>query len=138
MRSIKAVVLGSIFIIVMMLFLQLAFMIVVVAYNYLAADYPVLNDIVGVFRYLVGIPVFMLVMFVGGYVTASLVDIPDNRRVWIHSFAVGAITVTAMMYSAMSNFELTVTGLAVIVLAISASSVGGFYWLKKAQIAITN
>ena len=130
MRSIKAIIAGCVFIVVVILFLQLAYIFIAVGYNALAADFPFLNDITDIFRYLVGIPVFMITIFAGGYITASVANMHTNLKVWLHCFAVGFITVGGMMYFAMDNSSLTLTGIVVAILALSASSAGGFYWLR--------
>ncbi len=134
MRSIKAIVAGSAFIIIVILFLQLAYIFIAVGYNALAADYPVLNEITGLFRYLIGIPVFVATMFVGGYITANIANMDDYLKVWLHCIAVGLITVGGMMYSAMENSSLTMTGIVVTVLALSATTAGGLYWQRSNKI----
>ena len=130
MSSIKAIVVGSLFIVVVVLMLQLTYVFVAVGYNTLAADFHFLKDITGIFRYLVGLPVLVLVMFVGGYITAAIADVHTNFKVWLHSFAVGFITVGGMVYFALENSNLTLTGIVVVILAIGASSAGGFFWLR--------
>lgn len=72
MRSVKAIVAGSVFIFVVLFILGLIYVFIAVGYNSLAADFPFLNDITGLFRYLIGIPVFMGTMFTGVYITASI------------------------------------------------------------------
>ena len=131
MRSLKAILAGSVFIVVMILLLQLAYIFIAVGYNELAAVYPLLNDIAGWFRYLVGIPVFFAVMFAGGYITANIADKKDIINVWIHCLVVGGVTVGGMMYSAMENASMTMTGIVVTILALSATSAGGLYWLRN-------
>lgn len=128
MRSIKAIAAGSAFIIIVILSLQLGYIFVAVGYNALAKDYPLLNEISGYFRYIIGIPVFVAIMFIGGYIAANIANMEANIKAWLHSFTVGLITVGGMMYTAMENYNLTATGIIVIVLALSASSAGGFYW----------
>ncbi len=83
MKSIKAIAAGSLFIIVVILFLQLAYIFIAVAYNALAKDYSFLNDISTYFRYFIGIPVFMVIMFVGGFITANIA----REKVWLHCLA---------------------------------------------------
>jgi len=130
MRSIKAIVAGSLFIIVVILFLQLAFIFIAVAYNVLAKDYAFLNDISGYFRYLIGIPVFMAVMFVGGYITASIA----RKKVWLHCMVVSLLTTGGMMWSALANTNLTTTGIVVFILALVATIAGGWYWQQDNRI----
>lgn len=130
MRSVKAIVAGSAFIIFVMILLQLAYVFVAVAYNALATDYPILNDMSGIFRYLVGIPAFLATMFAGGYITASVADSRVNMQVWLHCLAVGLLTVGGMLFSAMINSSLTLSGVVIALLALSAASAGGLYWLR--------
>lgn len=130
MRSIKAIVVGSLFIAVVFIILQLAYVFIAIGYNALATDYPFLKDISGIFRYLVALPILVVVMFIGGYITADIANVHTNIKVWFHCFAVGFITVGGMMYSALQNSSLALMGIVVIILALSASSAGGFYWLR--------
>lgn len=134
MRSIKAIVAGSLFVVIVFIILQLAYVIIAVGYNTLVADFPFLKDITGVFKYLVGLPVLIVTMFIGGYITADIADMHTNIKVWLHCFAVGFIAVGGMMYSASGNSSLTLTGIVIIVLAIIASSAGGYYWLRRKKL----
>ena len=130
MRSIKAIVAGCLFIIIVILLMQLVYIFIAVGYNALAKDYPFLNDISGVFRYIIGIPVFIAVMFAGGYITATIAGVKHNMKVWPHCMAVGLITAGGMIYTAMENSSLTLTGIVVFILALAATTAGGLYWQK--------
>ena len=130
MRSIKAIAAGCLFIIIVILLMQLLYIFIAVGYNALAKDYPLLNDISGAFRYIIGIPVFIAVMFAGGYLTAIIAGVEDNMKVWPHCMAVGFITAGGMMYTAMENSSLTLTGIVVFILALAATTTGGLYWQK--------
>jgi len=126
MRSIKAIVAGSLFIIVVILLMQLAYIFIAVGYNSIAKHYPLLNDITGYFRYFIGIPVFITIMFFGGYITAYVA----NTRVLLHCIAVGIITAGGMILLALKNSNLTLTGIAIFILAIVATTAGGLYWKR--------
>jgi hypothetical protein len=130
MKSLKAIVAGSIFVLAAISLMGLIYIFIAVAYNSLAIDYPFLNEITGIFRYLIGLPVFILTLFAGGYITASITNMHSSINVWLHCLAVGLITVGGTMYLAMDYSSLTITGIVVIILALSASSAGGFYWLR--------
>ncbi len=130
MRSIKAIVAGSVFVLAAISLLGLIYIFIAVGYNSLATDFPFLNEITGFFRYLVGLPVFVMTLFAGGYITASIANMHSSIKVWLHCLAVGLISVGGVMYSAMDYSSLTITGIVVIILALSASSAGGFYWLR--------
>lgn len=135
MKSIKAIVAGSTFIIIVMLLLQLVYIFVAVAYNALAKDYAFLNDVAGSFRYLIGIPVFVAIMFVGGYITASMANMTTNIKVWLHCIVVGLITSGGMLYPTLENSDITITGIVVFVLALLATTGGGLYWQKDIRIS---
>jgi len=130
MRSIKAIVAGSLFVVFVFLILQLAYVFIAVGYNALATDFPFLKNITGIFRYLIALPVLIVTMFIGGYITAGIANVHTNLKVWFHCMAVGFITVGGTMYSALENSSLTLTGIVVIIIALSASSAGGFFWLR--------
>jgi hypothetical protein len=126
MRSIKAVVVGCLFIVVVGLLIQLAYVFLAVGYTSLAKTYPFLNDISIHFRYLIGIPVFFLVMFIGGYITADLA----KHKALLHCLVVAFITIGVMMFSALKNMQLTVSGLVISALALASTLAGGWYWQR--------
>ena len=128
MRSIKAIAAGCLFIIIVILLIQLLYVFIAVGYNALAKDYPFLNDISGAFRYIIGIPVLIVVMFIGGYLTANIANMQARMKVLLHCISVGFITAGGMMYSALENTSLTLTGIVVFILALVATSAGGLYW----------
>lgn len=130
MRSIKAIIAGCLFIIAVILLMQLVYIFIAAGYNTLAKDYPMLNDISGSFKYIIGIPALIVTMFFGGYLTASIA----NTRILLHCVAVGLITTGAMMYSALENTNLTITGIVVILLALLATAAGGLFWQKDNKI----
>ena len=128
MKSIKAITAGCVFVVIVILLMQLLYIFIAVAYNALAKDYPLLNDISGSFRYLIGIPVFVAVMFTGGYITAIIAEVADRRKVLLNCMVVGFITAGGMMYSAMEYSSLTMTGIVVFILSLAGTSAGGMYW----------
>jgi len=134
MKSIKAIVAGSVFILIVILMLQLVYIFVAVAYNELAKDYPFLNEIVGSFRYIFGIPFFVATMFVGGYITANIANMQESAKVWLNCLTVGLITSGGMIYPTLGNSEITTTGIVVFVMAIVATTAGGLYWQKGYRV----
>ncbi len=130
MKSLLSIASGSTFIVVASLLLQLIALLVMVAYKLLAKDYPFLDDIGGVFRYLVGIPSFLLVMFIGGYISAMFA----KNKILLHTLIVGSITTSATMFLALDYMEITVTGVVVIVLMLVATVAGGMLWQKRNRV----
>ena len=131
MKSIKAILAGSLFIIIVGLLVELAYVFLAVGYNSLANSYPVLNEISIYFRYLIGIPVIFLIMFIGGIITADLAP----QKVLLHCFIVGLITIAVMMTNATENMQMTLSGLVVLLLSLVATLSGGFYWQWKKKTA---
>ncbi len=129
MRTIKAIIAGTVFILVAILLLQLAYIFIAVGYNALAKEYLFLNDIVGFFRYIIGIPLFAATMFVGGYITANIA----STKIWLHCLAVGLIVAVSMFYPLL-EYSITITGIFVFVLALVATTAGGLYWQKGDRI----
>lgn len=127
MRSIKAVVAGVLFIVVAGLVIQLAYIFLAVGYNSLARNYPFLYEISIYFRYLIGIPSFFLVMFVGGLITADIAQ----KKVLLHCLLVALITIGMMLASVVDYMDLTFSGLVVFVLAATSTVAGGWYWQRK-------
>lgn len=130
MNSLKAIVSGVLFIIVASLVMQLGFLITVVGYNSLAQDYPFLNEISWVFRYLLGIPIFIVIMFVGGYITGVIA----KTKVLLHSLVVGVITIGSTMWMALENSEMTLKGIIISLFLLIAVIAGGVYARRKLQL----
>jgi len=130
MKSILAIVAGSLFIFIASLLMQLAYVLLAVEYNSFAKSFAILNEIRGLFRYLVGMPVFMLIMFLGGIVTADIA----NSKVVLHCFIVGLVTAGGMMWLALgSTEEITLTGTITSLLSVAITVAGGLYWGRVAR-----
>lgn len=127
MKSVKAILAGALFIGITLMLVQLAIVFLTVGYNMLARDYPFLHELSIYFRYLVAYPVLFLVLFIGGYITANL----SQQQVLVHCFAVGVITVGLSTVTALGYMVITVTGMALVLLGIMSTMVGGLYWQKS-------
>ncbi len=129
MNSLKAIIAGTFFIVVATLLMQLVFILIAVGYTSLAKDYPFLNEISGVFRYLIAIPVFIGSMFVGGYITSAIA----KENVYLHCFVVAAITIGGMMWFALENTTLTPSGIGLNIVMWVATMLGGWYWERETR-----
>lgn len=130
MKSIKAILAGSLFIVITVMIVQLSIVFLTVGYNILAESFPFLHEISIYFRYLVAYPVFLLVLFTGGYLTASL----SKKQVLVHCFVVGVITVGLSMVTALDYMVVTLTGMVLGLLALLSIMAGGLYWRKNHNI----
>lgn len=127
MKSIKAILAGSLFIVIVTMVIQLVTVFLAVGYTYLARSWPFLHEISIYFKYLVGYPIFFLVLFVGGYITAAI----SEKKVLLHCFLVGFITIRMTTISALDYMELTLTGMVMVLLALLCIMAGGLYWQRK-------
>ena len=126
MKSIKAIFIGSLFIIVVNMVMQLVFIFIAVGYNALAKDFPFLHDITGLFRYIIGIPLFTASVFFGGYITAQMA----NTKILLHCATVALIIVSGLILPTLENSSLTMTGIVIIILTFGGTMAGGWYWEK--------
>ena len=127
MNSIKAVAIGCLFIIIVGLLVQLAYIFIAVGYVDLVRSYPFLDEISGYFRYIVAIPVFFLIMFFGGYVTADF----TKEKALLHCFLVGFITLAIMIAPLLEDRELSTSGIVVFVIALVSTMAGGMVRIRK-------
>ncbi|MCK5918175.1 MAG: hypothetical protein KAG34_07100 [Cocleimonas sp.] len=131
MKSILSVITGSAFIIITFLVLQLVALLTMVSYKMLSKDYPFLNEIdPSIFRYLIAIPAFLLVMFVGGYITAMIA----KNKVLLHTLIVGVITAAGSMGLALDYMKITLTGAIVMALMLAATVAGGMFWQRRNKV----
>jgi hypothetical protein len=126
MRSIKAILAGSLFIIIVGLLIELTYIFLAVGYNNLTKSYPFLTEVSSCLRYLIGIPVIFLIMFIGGVITADLA----RQKVLLHCLIVACITIGVMMVTAIENMQMTLSGVVVSLLALVSVLSGGWYWLR--------
>ena len=129
MNSIKAIIAGSLLIVIINLIMQLVFIFIAVGYNALAKDFPFLNDITGVFSYIIGIPLFTASVFFGGYITAQIA----NKKALLHCAVVALIIVSGTIVPTLEYSSLTTTGIVIILLVFGGTMAGGWYWKKDSH-----
>ena len=112
--------------------LELIFIIIAVGYYQLVKLWPFLNDAGVYFRYVLGIPFFILLMFLGGYITAAI----SKQWVLLNCFIVALITISVTFLAALSYSVLTLSGMVVIAFALLATVAGGWHWLRKSVSAL--
>ncbi|MCK5901561.1 MAG: hypothetical protein KAG28_00305 [Cocleimonas sp.] len=127
MKSIQAIVTGTFFILICNLLLQLLFLFVIVEYHTLSKEIPSLQGMGVYARYLLAIPAFIIIMFIGGMITASILE----TRWLLHCSIVGVISFIAMITPLLSANDLTLTGATVSVLSFLAVIAGGWYWQRR-------
>ena len=128
-QSIKAILTGALFMIIASLLMKIAYIFLAATYHNLSVQYPFLNDISGFIRYLIAIPVFIAIMFAGGYITAGIA----RRKTLLHSFMVGLATISIMMIVALqTSAGITKTNLVTYIVMLLATTAGGYYWKHRA------
>ncbi len=127
MNSIKAIISGIVFILTAVLIMQLAYLFIAAGFHKLARDYPAVNDYSFIFRYLIAIPLLLIIMFIGGYLTALI----SKRHIIVNTLIVAVLTVGISLWSALQNAEITMAGIIVNSLMLAATLGGGLFWLKR-------
>ncbi len=123
MKSVKAIFIGSSFVIVSILLIQLLYLFVVVGYNYLVREYDfgvLFSESVGTVIWVI---TYLLVMFYGGYVTAEY----SEKKAVLHSLVVGGLVTAVMVAMALQNTQLTFTGILIAIASVVIAAAGGVY-----------
>lgn len=126
MKSLKAIIWGSLFIIICMLLIQLAYLFIAVGYHRLVENMPMLQSMPDYFRYLVGLPVYLLVMMGGGYVAAEFAE----EKVMMHGFVTGVVVSLVLLLQAQQSTQITLVGYLLAALSIAATTTGSFLWRR--------
>lgn len=119
MKSLIAIVLGLVFILIATMIFQRTYVFIETRFN--------LDQIKEIIRYLLAIPALLIIMLLAGYITAALA----KSNVLIHSFIVGAIAVGSMMWAALAHADLTKLGILITVLLILFTMFGGALWKRR-------
>jgi len=91
--------------------------------------YPLLGQLHDVVRYIIAIPVFFIIIFAGGYITAGIA----RRKTLLHSFLAGLLTTLVMLIVALQSSEgITLMNYVVYSAIIIVASAGGYYWKYRA------
>ncbi|HIO97543.1 MAG TPA: hypothetical protein EYG71_06410 [Leucothrix sp.] len=113
------------------LLMKIAYIFLAATFHNASVHYPFLNNMGGLFRYLIALPVFVAIMFSGGYITAGIV----RRKTLIHSLLVGLVTACIMMIVALQTAEgITKTNLVTYFVMVLATTAGGYYWKRRRRL----
>lgn len=127
MQSLKSLLAGFFYIIILGLVIQLVFMFLAMGYTELTKAYPWVSAFGGYVGYAVGIIVYFLLMASGGLLTAVLA----RTNIFAHCLTVGSSTTILSVLSSQNNDELTYLSLIFIITGISFTIAGGEYWKKR-------
>jgi hypothetical protein len=131
MQSLKSLLAGFFYIIILGLVIQLIFMFLAMGYTELTKVYPWVSGFGGYIGYTVGLIVYFLLMTSGGIITATLA----KKNVLVHCFIVGVSTTTLSVFSSQNNDDLNYLSLVFVVLGIAFTIAGGVYWKNNYQTA---
>lgn len=131
MQSLKSLLAGFFYIIILGLIIQLIFMFLAMGYTELTKAHPWVSVFGGYVGYAAGVIVYFLLMASGGLLTAVLA----KKNILIHCFIVGSSTTLLSVLSSQNNDELTYLSLIFVVAGIFFTLAGGEYWKRKYQTA---
>lgn len=129
MLSIKSLLAGFFYIVILGLVVQLVFMFVAMGYTELVKAYPWVSTFGGYLGYAVGMVVYFLLMASGGLLTAVLA----KSNILAHCLIVGTSTTALSVLSSQNNDELTYLSLIFVILGAAFTVAGGEYWKNNYQ-----
>ena len=125
--ELKALLGGSVAIVVLGLVTQLIYIFIAVAYVEVLKLYPELEAVGEPLSKVMFWLVFVLVMVFGGYLTA---DIAGGSPL-LHGALVGGITTIGSLMTSLGAGELTQGGIAFVVGGLICATFGGYYWQRR-------
>jgi hypothetical protein len=131
MQSLKSLLAGFFYIVILGLIIQLVYMFIAMGYTELIKVHPWVSLFGGYVGYLAGLIVYFLLMASGGIITAALA----KKNILIHCFIVGASTTMLSVFSSQNNDDLNYFSLVFIVLGVIFTIAGGMYWKNIYQTA---
>jgi hypothetical protein len=134
MQSLKSLLAGFFYIIILGLVIQLVFMFLAMGYTELTKAYPWVSAFGGYVGYAAGIIVYFLLMASGGLLTAVIA----KTNVFTHCLIVGSSTTILSVLSSQNNDELTYLSLIFVITGIFFTIAGGEYWKRKYQTATSS
>lgn len=134
MQSLKSLLAGFFYIIILGLVIQLAFMFLAMGYTELTKAYPWVSAFGGYVGYTVGLIVYFLLMASGGLLTAVIA----RTNIFAHCLTVGSCTTILSVLSSQNNDELTYLSLIFVITGIGFTIAGGEYWKRKYQTATSS
>ena len=127
MQSLKSLLTGFFYIIILGLIIQLIFMFIAIGYTELTRTHPWISAFGGYIGYAVGIIVYFLLMASGGLLTAALA----KKNIMTHCLIVGSSTTLLSVLSSQNNDELTFLSLIFVITGILFTLAGGEYWKQR-------
>jgi hypothetical protein len=128
-RSIKAIIAGGGFILISFIVLQFVYTIFAAIYNDYSKDYPYLIEISLLIKTLIIIPSLLVIMFLGGYLTAVI----SHKKVLLHSFIVGLLVTGVSIWMMLDDSELSINGVIINGVMLLVILLGGYFRDRKVR-----
>ena len=123
----KALLAGVVVVVPLVLLLQFLFTSLLVGQRMVHGHYPQIEAVTGFLPYLIGFGGFLVVMLLGGYVTAAVA----TRNTTAHALAVAALTTGVSLWGSISTGGIKPMTLGFFLAALLASAAGAWLWRKR-------
>ena len=130
MINLKALLAGTVVIIVLGLVLQLILLLLATGYTVFTRDYPELKLISQILSYAFGIFCYFIVMSIGGYVTSNLA----KNKIYIHCLIIGLLTTGVSLITSVRDDGFTFNTILFILSGTAFTVMGGYIWIKNESI----
>ena len=125
--NIKAIAIGTAFIIFTGLLLQLVFLLAATGYTVLTKTYPDWQNTLLLLAYLLGGVAYFFCMALAGYICADIA----KRRIYLHNFVIAAISLSLSLVASFDENGLTLNTLIFIFSGITFTLLGGYFWQRQ-------
>ena len=125
--SIKALLFGFFYILVLGLSIQLVFLFLAIGYNDLLKDSPLAASIVRIAFYGLGTVVYFFLMASAGYITASIAKV----HVVSHGLVVSIAAIGLSLFSSLKSDEFTWVSLVFFALGVTFTLTGVYRWQRS-------
>ncbi|MCB1761209.1 MAG: hypothetical protein KDI68_15670 [Gammaproteobacteria bacterium] len=123
----RALLAGSAVVVPLVLLLQLLFVSMLVGQKMAHGSYPKLDVVIGVVPYMIGFGGYMLIMLLGGYVTAAVA----TSRVVAHALAVAAFATGLSLWTSISLGGVKPMTLLFFLAALVCAAAGARLWRRR-------
>lgn len=124
--NIKALLAGTLFIIVSGLLLQLVFILVATGYAVIIREHPEWQIAGQTLSYILGGIGYFIIMFSGSYLTAEIA----KKHIYMHAILITIFSTGISLFASVREDGFTLNSVLFVLLGITFALLGGYTWLR--------
>ena len=131
MNSIKALLFGFFYVVILGLIIQLVFIFLAMGYTELLKDYPTVEMVARIVSYIIGITVYFLLMATAGFLTASIA----KKNTTLHGIIISVSSIGLSLLSSINEDEFTWISLIFFILGVTFTLMGTRRWQQSQAVS---